>query len=93
NEPPLDHGERCFQRHLEAFADDVKLSQIGDSWNWLARFTPKSRYLTATAFLPPEPVTLNEWLRMALKTAHGETAVCCAAAARIARASLVRRSA
>jgi SAM-dependent methyltransferase len=93
NEQAIDHDDHCFRMHLEAFASDVQLAHAGAGWNWCSRGTPRARYLTVTALVPPESISLNEWLRTALKTANRQTAACCPAAARNRHAAAIQRGA
>jgi hypothetical protein len=93
SEPAPDHDDDCFQMHLEAFASDVRLSHARPGWNWRASGTGNARYLTATALVPPEPISLNDWLRVALRTANKETAPCCPAATRTRQTIAAKRRA
>jgi SAM-dependent methyltransferase len=86
-----DHADECFRRHLDTFATDVRITHIGDTWNWMARFGPKSRYVMAQVEVPLAPRSLNEWLSIAQRGASRRTAACCNMAGGENRAASPRR--
>lgn len=79
NEPKR-HADECYHQHLTTFAAGARVSHVGESWNWLARFLRRPSYLTASLHVPVEPHSLNDWLRIGLQSARRRKSACCPAA-------------
>lgn len=78
------HLRSCFQRHFQHFSLGCQSQFVGDSWThwrtsqWMLGQHPRWGHLLATAGVPFETLTREQWLELAFAEQGSMVPACCA---------------
>lgn len=78
------HLRSCFQRHFQHFSVDCQARFIADNWThwrtsqWLLGQHPRWGHLIATAAVPFETISRDDWHQLALADQSPVEPACCA---------------